>query len=115
MTGVSYINFSDDPHGVAINVDVQLSIENYLCYGLPPGGFLTSVFANDLLSAVTRADAWNKNAIVPIAKWVFYNTPILSHGSYKNVQDWIDDVNGRRSLYFEQLSKNLMWKVLQTK
>jgi hypothetical protein len=36
------------------------ALENYLMHGFMPGGFLTSVLANDLYLAVGRADHWNK-------------------------------------------------------
>ena len=51
------------------------ALENYLMHGLKPGGFLTSVLANDLSLSISRADAWNKDNLPAIVNAVVYSVP----------------------------------------
>lgn len=89
------------------------SLENYLMRGYEPGGFLTSVLANDLQLAVGRADHWNKERLPEIVDEVVFKMPSLSIGSYEAVRDWCRDVDGRRSLYAEQKEKEYTWRSLK--
>ncbi len=88
-------------------------VENYLIHGLHPGGFLTSVLANDLYLAIGRADHWNKNNLPAIVDAVLREAPEISVGSYLRVKDWINDKDGRRSAYAERKKKEYTWKVLK--
>ena len=107
-----YIKFSDDPLCDDLSDLMQEGIENYLCHGLSPGGFLTAVLANDLMSAASRADHWNKTRIVPIAKWILHNAPAASFGSYEKVNSWCKDVDYQRSSWFDPIEKKFMWEIL---
>ena len=89
------------------------SIENYLMHGFEPGGFLTSVLANDLYLAVGRADHWNKERLPKIVNEVLYKMPNISWGSYAAVKDWCADKDGRRSAYAAQKEKEYTWRVLK--
>lgn len=95
------------------NNSLDQSLENYLMHGFEPGGFLTSVLANDLQLAVGRADAWNKERLPEIVDEVVFKMPAISIGSYKAVQDWCKDVDGRRSRYAEQKEKEFTWQSLK--
>jgi hypothetical protein len=77
------------------------SLENYLMHGFEPGGFLTSVLANDLFMAVGRADHWNQDILPQIVDQVLYKMPSISWGSYSAVKDWCADKDDRRSQYAE--------------
>lgn len=88
-------------------------IENYLMYGLEPGGFLTAVLARDLFLAASKADHWNGPRLADIAKIVWHNMPPGSIGNYDMVRDWCNDKDGRRSAYAEQKEKEYTWKVLK--
>jgi hypothetical protein len=89
------------------------SLENYLMYGFEPGGFLTSVLANDLRLAVGRADHWNQDNLARIVKEVTFKMPAFSIGSYAAVKEWCKDKDGRRSHYAAQKEKEYTWRVLK--
>jgi hypothetical protein len=89
------------------------ALENYLMYGYEPGGFLTSVLANDLYLAVGRADHWNRDRLLEIVNEVLFRMPSISYGSYAAVKDWCKDRDGRRSAYATQKEKEYTWRVLK--
>ena len=89
------------------------ALENYLMHGFEPGGFLTSVLANDLRLALGRADFWSKQNLERIVAGVLYNMPDISNGSYQRVKDWCADKDGRRSEYAQRKEKEYTWKVLK--
>jgi hypothetical protein len=89
------------------------ALENYLMYGYEPGGFLTSVLANDLYLAVGRADHWNRDRLPEIVNEVLFRMPSISYGSYAAVKDWCKDRDGRRSAYATQKEKEYTWRVLK--
>jgi hypothetical protein len=62
---------------------------NYLVHGYSPGGFFTSVLANDFHSAVARSHPSNTiNACKSLGGWILDCAPRESHGSYDAVSDW---------------------------
>ena len=65
------------------------SIRRYVEDGIPMGGFLTAVFANDLLGAVGRADAENQHLLRDYAVWIYNESPSQCHGSRERVNAWI--------------------------
>ena len=89
------------------------ALENYLMYGFQPGGFLTSVLANDLYLAVGRADHWNKDNLPRIVHEVIHRMPSISHGSYAAVKEWCRDQDARRSTYAKQKEKEFIWKAVK--
>lgn len=89
------------------------AIENYLMYGLQPGGFLKSVLANDLYLAVQRADHWNKSALAEIVNAIYFNVPAQAIGSYQCVDDWCRDVGGRRSQYATRKEQEYVMRILK--
>ena len=89
------------------------ALENYLMHGFMPGGFLTSVLANDLYLAVGRADHWNKDRLPEIVNEVLFRMPSGSYGSYAAVNDWCKDRDGRRSSYAKQKEKEYTFNVLK--
>lgn len=95
------------------NNDTDEGLENYLMYGLEPGGFLTSVLANDLRLAVGRADHWNKDNLPRIVNEVLRKMPSISYGSYAAVKDWCADKDGRQTRYREQKEKEFTWLSLK--
>lgn len=104
------INYHDFNTG---NNWLDEALENYLMYGLEPGGFLTSVLANDLRLAVNRADHWNKPNIDIIVREVFFKVPDVAAHSYQAVRDWCADKDGRRSHYVYHKEKEYTFKVLK--
>lgn len=77
------------------------ALENYLMYGLEPGGFMTSVLANDLALAMGRADYWNRDHIPEISRAVRNCAPSRAYGSYERVKDWCADKDRCRSRWAE--------------
>jgi len=89
------------------------ALENYLMYGFEPGGFLTSVLANDLYLAVGRADHWNGPRISNIVNVILFKMPGMSYGSYAAVKDWCADKDGRRSDYAGRKEKEFTIRALK--
>ncbi len=72
------------------------SIDNYVRLGIPPGGFVASVLANDLMGALGRADEGNRLDIFEICEYVYNEIPADSHGSYEIVKDWMEKKQSER-------------------
>lgn len=89
------------------------AMENYLINGFEPGGFLTSVLANDLRLAVGRADYWNKNNLATIVEHIIFNVPSGARGSYDAVRDWCADKDNRRSKYVKGKEQEMVMKILE--
>jgi len=65
------------------------ALRRYLEDGVPPGGFLTAILANDFVTAVGHADEENRAAIVEFATWLYWGCPSPAWGSYEQVNAWI--------------------------
>ena len=62
---------------------------NYLVHGFSPGGFFTSVLANDFHSAIARSHPSNTiNACKSLGGWILDCAPRGAHGSYDAVSNW---------------------------
>ena len=62
---------------------------NYLVHGYSPGGFFTSVLANDFHSAIARSHPVNTvNSLKSLGGWILDCVPREAHGSYNNVEVW---------------------------
>lgn len=90
------------------------ALENYLMHGFKPGGFLTSVLANDLQMAVSRADHWNRDNLPRIVDEIVWKMPNNSWGSYGAVNDWCNNVNGRQVSYAQRLEQEFTMRVLRS-
>jgi hypothetical protein len=63
---------------------------NYLVYGYEPGGFFTSVLANDFHGAIARSHPANTiEALKHLGGWILDVMPREAHGSYDVVADWV--------------------------
>lgn len=89
------------------------ALENYLMHGFEPGGFLTSVLANDLYLAVGRADHWNRDRLPDIINEVIHKMPSWSYGSYTAVKEWCADKDGCRSYYSDIKQQEYVMRVLK--
>jgi len=69
--------------------DIVKTLEQYVVDGRPTGEFLVAVLSNDLVEAVTRADADNLAALLPIVQFVYCNLPAACWGRSQIVADWI--------------------------
>ena len=69
--------------------DFSDSMYNYLVHGYSPGGFITSVLANDFHSAIARSHPVNTvNSLKSLGGWILDCVPREAHGSYNNVEVW---------------------------
>ena len=64
------------------------TIDAYIDYGYEPGGFLQSVFENDLFGAIIRADTTSVAALKDIILYIYNHTPDNCWGSAEIVADW---------------------------
>jgi len=73
---------------------------NYLVYGYEPGGFFTSVLANDFFAAISRSHPANTvEALKCLVGWINDCMPLESFGSYDVVADWTSyDFAERRAI-----------------
>ena len=75
------------------------AINCYFSHHRPPGGFVHSVLANDLMGAVRHASESNMKALHPICSYLHWEVPGRSlevWGSYEAVNKWLaarPDVN----------------------
>lgn len=113
-----FFEFNDD-HNLVLNYDeeyvpehIRAGITNYFEHGLHPGGFVSAVVANDLTRAVQSADHENRKHIPSITRWVSYNAPAGSRGSWASFDNWIEDADGVRSKWLAQAERELIWKTL---
>jgi hypothetical protein len=62
---------------------------NYLVHGYSPGGFFTSVLANDFHGAISRSHPANSiEALKHLGGWIMDCAPRECHGSYDAVSNW---------------------------
>jgi hypothetical protein len=104
---MNYLDFSTG------NNYLDEAVENYLMYGLEPGGFLTAVLSNNLFLASSRADHWNRQNLADITKMLYHNLPAGSFGDSQTVKDWLSDKDKRRSNYAYAKEKEYTLKALK--
>lgn len=73
----------------------RLYIEN----GIPPGGFMRAIMANDFLYAAGKADHINIESFKDWAIFIYNEAPRECHGSYEVVDAWckMGGLNGQTS------------------
>lgn len=77
-------------HDAGIPQRLHGGIVRYIISGLRPGDFLRAVFANELLSAICRADDdMTIEDIRNTCKWIHLEAPAACHGSTGIVADYI--------------------------
>jgi len=76
---------------------------NYLVYGFEPGGFFTSVFANDFAMAMQRSHLANSvEELKYLCGWILNACPTEAWGSYDKVRAWLKmDEKQRRQILEE--------------
>lgn len=65
------------------------AIVRYLEEGIPPGGFLQAIIANDLKGAVGRADSENITRIGDYVTFFYNYAPSTSWGSQEKMDSWL--------------------------
>ena len=74
------------------------ALERYATWHVRPGDFLLAVLRNDLLAAVTRADAENLAALRDIVLHVYWELPGPCWGTRAKVLDWLAQRPARAAL-----------------
>lgn len=76
---------------------------NYLVYGYSPGGFFTSVLANDFHGAISRSHPSNTvEALKHLGGWILDSMPPEAHGSYDTVSNWCYMKSEQRRVILER-------------
>ena len=70
--------------------DTKDSIDRYVQFGLPPGGFVTAVLENDLFGAMNRADLDNRENLFWVCEYVYNKIPMQAWGTPKKVGAWME-------------------------
>jgi len=66
------------------------TIDDYVEHGVPPGGFVRAVLANDLIGALSSADYNNSRYMFEIVGYIYNNIPASCHGSHQIIDEWIE-------------------------
>lgn len=67
----------------------KLTAACYIEFGTCPGGFMLTVFENDLMGAACKADDINIRRLHEYAK-MLYNAPMACLGSREKVKYWME-------------------------
>ena len=67
------------------------ALERYVEHKFLPGGFLIAVLSNDLMGAVSRADAANIVALREICQFIYNRMPSNSWGSEQKIYNFIEE------------------------
>ena len=84
--------------------EYSTSLYNYLDYGFSPGGFFTSVLANDWHLSIMRSHPSNTiESLKAATGWIHDHVPQLARGSYDAVDYWckLDD-KARQDILIER-------------
>jgi hypothetical protein len=75
-----------------IPLPTKEALAAYLHWHVQPGSFLAAVLANDLVTAIRRADDANAQAIGALACWLCAHGPLQAWGSQEKVRNWINNL-----------------------
>jgi hypothetical protein len=68
------------------------SIERYLNSRIIPGGYISALLRNDLVSAIMYADSDSTNSIPDHVLWLYNNIPAEAWGSKEKVDKWVNGI-----------------------
>jgi len=112
---IDFNNYELKYMGMEIPHHTRETITNYLIRGWAPGGFVESMIAKDYERALYCADTANRQMFWAIAMWINECTPPGSRGSYDAIEQWRDDLGGRRTEFVKNVEKDYIWKKLKEK
>ena len=76
---------------------------NYLVYGYQPGGFFTSVLANDFFAAIQSSHPANTvEAFKCLVGWIGDCMPTEAYNTYNQVSEWCRLPEGHRRAILEK-------------
>lgn len=67
----------------------RVGMRRYIDEHIRPGGFLSAVLSNDLMSALRTADELNSVCLGKYAKFLHYYAPQDCYGSREKVAAWV--------------------------
>ena len=73
-----------------IRRDTLEGINRFAQHGIPTGGFLEAVLSNNLVKAVSRADASNLFNLPDIVKYCYNEIPADCWGSEEKYVKWLE-------------------------
>lgn len=76
-----------------------LAINDYIIYGMKPGGFLTAIITKKVAYAVFIADAENAKHFVDVVKMIEYGLPTKCKGTMGKVNQWCAMTDEKRLKY----------------
>lgn len=65
-------------------------IDNYVNHRLEPGGFLSAIIENNLVSAIFRADDENIRNIPAYVAYFYNEVPSVCWGSREKMKEWLN-------------------------
>lgn len=86
---------SPDYRGIPAHM--REGMQAYIEYGRPPGSFLTAILCNDFMTAASRADNYNAQALFAYCYFLYNHAPAQCHSSESNFKYWLE-VGGLRGL-----------------
>ncbi len=66
------------------------AMQRYMEHKIKPGGFLTALLENDLMSTLRKADDINKQRLYDYIVWLRNHAPSGSFGSNDVCRKWLD-------------------------
>lgn len=79
-----------------VPVHLRGGLENWIRYGIEPGGFLYAVLTNDLRGAMNRGDETSRKYLFGIVSWLWNRAPAACWGSPETVELWASEAPRRR-------------------
>lgn len=74
--------------GFVLPPHMQRSLDAYIRYGRPVGGFLKAVISNDLVQAAALADGVNVRQLPAFAAYLWNEAPRACWGSAEAYKEW---------------------------
>ena len=91
LTQYSQIRLYNSFQEYDVAKDFADPIFNYLVHGYSPGGFFTSLLANDCVGAIARSHPANTiSALKNLTTWIVNEMPKESWGNYAVVNSWLE-------------------------
>ena len=91
LTQYSQIRLYNSFQEYDVAKDFADPIFNYLVHGYSPGGFFTSLLANDCVGAISRSHPANTiSALKNLTTWIVNEMPKESWGNYAVVNSWLE-------------------------
>ena len=86
----TYVDYHHEGYLNEVGTNLLRDIVAYIDYGRERGGFLTSIFSNDLMNTVGKADGHcDMEFLHNIVRWLYNVPPASAWGSKAAVNRWV--------------------------